>query len=282
MEFVKENLIKSPLNYSGGKYKLLPQILPLFPDNVDTFLDVFGGAFNVGVNIESNKTIYNELDERIFNLVKFISGCSFEETQLKIKEIINTYGLGKNTKEEYIKLRTDYNNTKNSLTLFILSAFSFNYQIRFNSKGGFNMPCGNRGYSNNMETWFMKFNSLVKDKNIEFTNKSFLDLDTTELNSQSFVYADPPYLQTIATYTENRGWNPEKGKQMYDFLDDLDNRKIKFALSNTIYYHGQKNEMLYEWAKDYNIHKLDFNYTNNNRFNKDNKELTQEVLITNY
>lgn len=38
------SLIKSPLNYVGGKYKLLPQILPLFPDRIRTFYDVFGGG----------------------------------------------------------------------------------------------------------------------------------------------------------------------------------------------------------------------------------------------
>ena len=30
-------LIQSPLNYTGGKFKLLPQILPLFPENIDIF-----------------------------------------------------------------------------------------------------------------------------------------------------------------------------------------------------------------------------------------------------
>ena len=38
--------IKSPLNYTGGKYKLLPQILPLFPNEIDTFIDLFGGGYN--------------------------------------------------------------------------------------------------------------------------------------------------------------------------------------------------------------------------------------------
>ena len=45
MEFKKGDLIKSPLNYTGGKFKLLPQILPLFPDNIDTFVDLFAGGF---------------------------------------------------------------------------------------------------------------------------------------------------------------------------------------------------------------------------------------------
>ena len=27
-------MIQSPLNYTGGKYKLLPQILPMFPGDI--------------------------------------------------------------------------------------------------------------------------------------------------------------------------------------------------------------------------------------------------------
>lgn len=44
MKFNKEELIKSPLNYTGGKFKLLPQILPLFPNEINTFVDLFGGG----------------------------------------------------------------------------------------------------------------------------------------------------------------------------------------------------------------------------------------------
>jgi adenine-specific DNA-methyltransferase len=38
------NYIKSPLNYVGGKYKLLDEIIPLFPTDIDTFVDVFAGG----------------------------------------------------------------------------------------------------------------------------------------------------------------------------------------------------------------------------------------------
>lgn len=36
--------IKSPLNYTGGKFKLLPQILPLMPDDIENFVDLFCGG----------------------------------------------------------------------------------------------------------------------------------------------------------------------------------------------------------------------------------------------
>ena len=46
---MKIEMIKSPLNYTGGKYKLLPQILPYFPSNINTFVDMFCGGINTSL-----------------------------------------------------------------------------------------------------------------------------------------------------------------------------------------------------------------------------------------
>lgn len=37
---MEHKFIKSPLNYVGGKFKLLPQIIPLFPTNINRFFDL--------------------------------------------------------------------------------------------------------------------------------------------------------------------------------------------------------------------------------------------------
>ena len=57
------NFVKSPLNYTGGKFKLLPKIIPLFPSKIDTFYDLFGGGFNVGINVVANKIVYNDIQK---------------------------------------------------------------------------------------------------------------------------------------------------------------------------------------------------------------------------
>ena len=54
--------IKSPLNYVGGKHKLLPQIEPLFPKEIGTFYDLFAGGGNVGINVNANKVIFNDIE----------------------------------------------------------------------------------------------------------------------------------------------------------------------------------------------------------------------------
>lgn len=64
-------LISSPLNYTGDKYKLLPQILPLFSKNIDTFIDLFCGGCNVGLNVKAKKIIYNDNNIKLCNLYNF-------------------------------------------------------------------------------------------------------------------------------------------------------------------------------------------------------------------
>ncbi len=48
------------MNYIGGKFKLLPQIMPLFPEQTGTFVDLFCGGCNVGINARAAKVIFND------------------------------------------------------------------------------------------------------------------------------------------------------------------------------------------------------------------------------
>ena len=52
--------ISSPLNYQGGKARILDQLLPIFPTDIDIFVDLFCGGCNVGMNVEAERVIYND------------------------------------------------------------------------------------------------------------------------------------------------------------------------------------------------------------------------------
>jgi site-specific DNA-adenine methylase len=56
---LNRKIIKSPLNYIGGKQKILGQILPLFPAKINCFVDLFTGGCNVGINVNADKVICN-------------------------------------------------------------------------------------------------------------------------------------------------------------------------------------------------------------------------------
>ena len=130
-------------------------------------------------------------------------------------------------------MRNDYNNDKSSLKLLVLTFCSFNYQIRFNSKNEFNMPCGYTTFN-----LYSKYDELknmfdiISKHEIVFSDYNFIDFNLNDLHENDFVYCDPPYLITEAVY--NSGWQEKEEKTLYDTLDNLNERNIKFGLSNVI------------------------------------------------
>ena len=84
-----EELVKSPIFYMGNKYKLLPQLLPLIPDNIETFYDLFGGS-GCMCNVPSKKYVYNELNDNIVALYKLFITYTPEELIEYIEDMIKT------------------------------------------------------------------------------------------------------------------------------------------------------------------------------------------------
>ena len=168
--------------------------------------------------------------------------------------------------------------------LYVLICYSFNHQFRFNSKGEFNMPFGkNRSHWNDtMKKNLINFHKVITEKNIIFTNNDFNELKIDKLTSNDFVYCDPPYLITCATYNEKDGWNQTHEKDLLTLLDRLNSKGVKFALSNVLFSKGKTNDILIEWSKKYNVHHLDYTYQNCNYHTKDKDSKPDEVLITNY
>ena len=275
-----EKYIKSPLNYTGGKGKLLNQILPLFPKDINTFVDLFTGGCNVAVNVSANKIIANDLCTQVIDIYKGIQNNTTEKNIKMIEKTINKYNLNKENKDSYLKLRSDYNDNKKWYVLYTLLTHSFNNQVRFNQKGEFNMPFGKRNFNSKLKQKFKDFSNAIQKKDIEFTNKNFKDLDINKLGENDFVYLDPPYLVTEATY--NTGWNEETEKELLSLCDRLNEKGIKFAISNVLEHNGSKNEILINWSKNYNVNYLDYDYSNCNYHKKDNGHKSIEVLITNY
>lgn len=283
--------IKSPMNYTGGKYKLLPQILPLFPTEINTFVDLFTGGGNIAVNVNANRIIANDFEPHVIQIYKTFQKYEIDELIRTIEMSIEIFGLTIEDVDKFNIFRNYYNSFKDDIysfispvLLFVLICYSFNHQFRFNSKGEFNMPFGkNRSqWNNTMKKNLINFHKAITEKNIIFTNKDFKELKIDKLKPNDFVYCDPPYLITCATYNEKDGWNETHEKELLELLDNLNMQNINFALSNVLFSKGKTNDMLIEWSKVYNVHHLDYTYQNCNYHTKDKNSKPDEVLITNY
>lgn len=286
---MNDKLIKSPMNYIGGKYKLLPQILPLFPNKISMFYDVFGGGASISLNINSEFVYYNDIVPYVSNMFNDLKGKSTEECLKEIEKVIKKYSLSKTNKEGFLKLREDYNNGDRSwVNFYMLICHSFNYQFRFNNSQEYNSSFGkNRSeYTITTENKFINFMDKLNSIDISFDCKDFRDIDYSDADENDLVYFDPPYLISCGNYNDGKrgfkGWSEQDDLDLMDLCDKLDEQGTRFAMSNILEHKGLKNEKLIEWSKKYKVYHLNYNYNNCNYQDNNKNNNTVEVLIVNY
>ena len=302
-------MAQSPLNYTGGKFKLLPQILPLIPQNIHTFVDLFCGGGDVGTSVQCNNVHFNDINRSVIGILSAFHALPKEEIvhfihntirQFALSDVsVNGYnyyncdsarGLGNYNREPFNALKTYFNNRQERdyhyyLLLYVLVIYSFNNQIRFNSQGQFNLPVGKRDFNAKMQQKLNLFIDRLHDIRCDFSSVDFRQIDINALDVHDFVYADPPYLITCATYNEQGGWNDDLENALYNYLDELNAHNIRFALSNVLTSKGKVNNILQEWLANnpqYICHHLNYNYSNSNYHTLDRRTGSDEVLITNY
>ena len=283
----------------GNKKKLINKgLIDLFPKDINTFYDLFAGSAIVSMNVEANKYFVNDIDYHLYELYAMFKVFSDDVIIRHIEDRIDEYGLARERtkrneykdkekieqyKAAYMKLRTEYNKYQgaNVLDFYTLMFYSFSQQFRFNSKGDFNMPCGNDCFSDKNREYISNGTKFFKRDNVKINNGDFQKLCVEELNKDDFVYLDPPYFNTTATYNENNGWSEDDENALYSLCERLNENKIKFGMSNVFENKNTKNQKLIDWCdkNKWNIYTFDkFTYMACGKGNSNAKE----VFITNY
>lgn len=286
---------------------MLSQILPLLPKDLDLFLDLFAGGGNVGINSEAKRVWFNDKSIQIIGLLRWFYNAEKSSLQAKIDDVTDRFnlsntkekgysfyncnsvqGLASYNKEGYLRLREEFNamslgSKDYYLYLYVLVVFGFNNQLRFNTSGKLNIPVGKRDFNRSICGKLQAFCSKIQALNPVFSSNDFRDIVLPNPD-QTFVYADPPYLISNATYNENNLWQEADEAALLAFLTDLDEQGVRFALSNVLSHKDKTNRLLKQWVleKDFHVHHLNVDYSNSNYHKKDRLSPSDEVLITNY
>lgn len=280
--------IKSPMNYIGGKYKILEHILPSFPEKINNFVDLFAGGLNVGINVTAETIYANDQITYLMELYKLFQDTETDTLLRSVKERIALFQLSQTNADGYNALRAEYNRSASPLDLFVLTCYSFNHQIRFNSRHEFNTPFGKErsSFNDTIERNLVKFCDALQRKRIILSTDDFREFDFSFLTKGDVVYCDPPYLITTGSYNDGKrgfkDWTKAEDAALLSLLDCLNNQGVLFALSNVFVHKGQTNEALIEWSKRYHVLYIDQKYSNCSYHLKDRKTETVEVLVTNY
>ena len=301
---MKNGIVRSPLFYVGDKYKLMEEIGKYIPKQISRFVEPFVGGGSVFMNVEADEFLLNDIDANIIAIHKMLCGyasdrqefykqvdtiveqyclsCSYKKdivpSELK-KEFVKTY-YARFNKLGYERMRSDYNKSseRSVFMLYMLLNYGFNRRIRFNRSGDFNLPVGNVDLNQNTIKALNDYFYLTTVKNPQWFNLDFeIFIDRLDLSASDLVYLDPPYLITFSEY--NKYWNEETEKRLLSMLNRLNDKGIRFAISNVTRYKGKVNQLFLDWSQNYHSHSIKSNYISYH--DNTNKTFT-EILVTNY
>lgn len=279
--------IDGVMNYTGSKFKLLEQILPLFDYSKSHFIDVFAGGGSVYSNVlDKFETIV--ANDIIKDLILIHSGILLDDS---IIEMTKNLCPGKSNPEGYSKLRDSYNEYKTPEKLWALMLSCTNNMLRFNQKFKFNQTYGDRGWNANTDKKVEAFKNHIRKYSDKLSYLSVPFEDVNVFGDNTMIYLDPPYgriknddgtigKKQISEAGYNCYWKEEDDLNLYYYIKSIDNRKSSFMVSGVLEHDGKTCWMLDKLIKDgYNWKILDFDY---NKVSRSGVKKTKEVIITNY
>lgn len=300
----KNSIVRSPFFYVGDKYKLMKQLLPLFPKDIETYFEPFCGGGSSFLNVNAAKYVLGDVDEYMIKLHNMLNTYARNPQRFFsiVKTIEEKYGFSasyrqdiipKDMKEEYAKtyfarfnkagyemMRKDFNSDKRNIELlYLLIIYGFNRMLRFNSNGDFNLPVGNVDFNSNVTKALDHYFDFCTQNEVLFYTLDFRTyLKMWTYSKNDFIYLDPPYLISNSEY--NKLWSEKDEQDLLDLLDNLNAKNVRFAISNLIEDKGKRNIIFEKWAQKYNIHEISSSYLDYH--NNTKTENHREVLVTNY
>ena len=156
--------------------------------------------------------------------------------------------------------------------------YGFNRMIRYNSNGEFNIPVGNVDFNQNVFDALQNYVTINKKKKVKFINLDFRNFfEKQEITKEDFVYIDPPYLISHSEY--NKNWTEDNDVELYDEINKLNNKNVKFVLSNILTHKGKENKILKKWSKNYQLHYISSNYIS---YHDNTNKKSKEIIVTNF
>lgn len=278
---LKVQNLKPILKWVGGKRQLLHEIMPLIPDNISVYVEPFVGGGAVLFEYQPKRAIINDYNEELMNVYKVIKESPDELIKILITHKEN------NSKKYFYTIRAvdreeDYmekfSNVERAARTIFLNKTCYNGLYRVNSKGQFNTPYGRYKNPNIVDEQLIYAISEYFNKNdITIMNSDYRDA-LKNLNKDSFVYFDPPYLpisdsSSFTSYTQN-GFTLEQQIELKEQCDILHQNGIKFLLSNS------DHPFIRDLYKDYHIKTVHAKRAINSKANKRGE--IKEVLVYNY
>lgn len=270
-----------PIKSQGIKTKLVPWIKSIVPsDFTGAWIEPFMGTGAVAFNTAPQRAILCDTNPHLIN---FYSGIASGEIT---PEIVKEYQIREGDlllikgEEHYYFVRERFNSHHSPLDFLFLNRAGFNGMIRFNRKGGFNIPFCRKpnrfaqAYVTKITNQVAWAAQIIKAKEFLFKCQDF-NQTISEASSSDIIYCDPPYIGRHVDYYN--GWDDTQERELFNRLSDFTG---KFILSTWHHNDYRENEYIKTmWAK-HCIHTREHFYHVGGK--EKNRNPVIEALVTNF
>jgi len=270
-----------PIKCQGIKTKLVPTISEIIKQaKFERWVEPFFGSGVVGFNIRPPKAIFCDSNPHI---IKFYSALkSGEITPQKAKFFLEKEGekLDCDEGKYYYTVRERFNASGNSFDFLFLNRACFNGMMRFNRRGGFNVPFCKKpnrfaqAYITKITNQIKYIQEIITDRDYSFVCQPFQK--TLEVIGEGdLVYCDPPYIGRHVDYFDSWSESDE-----FDLHRLLTNSKAKFILSTWHSNDYRKNDYIESLWTNLNVMTREHFYHVGG--SEDNRNPMLEALISNF
>jgi len=270
-----------PIKSQGIKTKLVPWIKSIVPHDFEgTWIEPFMGTGVVALNVVPRRAILCDSNPHLIN---FYSGlASGEITPEIVKEYLVREGeiLLSKGEDHYYFIRDRFNSEHSPLDFLFVNRSGFNGMIRFNRKGGFNIPFCRKpqrfaqAYVTKITNQVIWARKIIKEKEFVFRCQDF-NKTISEASSDDIIYCDPPYIDRHVDYYGR--WDDSHERELFDRLSDFSG---KFILSTWHHNDYRENEYVKTlWSRHSVLTREHFYHVGGS---EKNRNPVIEALITNF
>lgn len=211
-----------PIKCQGIKTKLVHWIKDQNIDlNNKIWIEPFMGSGVVGFNIKPENAIFSDSNPHIVNFYNAINKNKL--TPQIARDFLEFEGalLKENGVEHYYLVRERFNAKSEPLDFLFLNRSCFNGLMRFNRKGGYNVPFCHKperfakAYVTKIVNQVKNVQLLCNENNWEFKHQPF-NKTLNNCKENAFIYCDPPYIDRHSDYFN--GWNKTDEELLFKLL----------------------------------------------------------------
>lgn len=270
-----------PIKSQGIKTKLVPWINSIVPHEFEgVWIEPFMGTGVVAFNLAPKHALLCDTNPHLINFYQAIANN--EITPEIVRQFLNQEGakLLEKGESQYYELRERFNKEHRPLDFLFLNRAGFNGMIRFNRKGGFNIPFCRKpqrfaqAYVTKIVNQVSYVSRLLKMKEFVFKCQSF-DETISKGGGDDIIYCDPPYIDRHVDYYN--GWNEGHEKALYKALSQT---RSKFILST--WHHNDYRENKYIGSLWDNFNVLTREHFYHVGGSEKNRNPMVEAIVTNY